>query len=70
MESKFANIVVEYNKAIEKDLLNITNNSKRISREIEENMKYLKEIEKVKMFILDAEGNCDNFKGKFNKPFV
>lgn len=56
--------MVEYNKAIEKDLLNIANNSKRISREIEENMKYLKEIEKVKSFILNAEGNWGNFKGK------
>lgn len=43
----YADIVVEYNKAIETDLLNIANNRNRISREIEENQMYLNEVKKL-----------------------
>lgn len=39
LEEKYNTIIIEYNKAIEKDLLNIRNNKNRIIREIEENIK-------------------------------
>jgi hypothetical protein len=39
LEEKYLNIIVEYNVAIEKDILNIRNNKDRMIREINENMK-------------------------------
>ena len=49
LELKYANIVVEYNKAVEKDIINITNNSSRISRKIEENQQYQRNLQKLKI---------------------
>lgn len=54
LEKKYANTIVEYNKSIEKDLLNINNNKSRIIREIEENIKYISEVQKVKKSFLNG----------------
>ena len=47
LEQKYANIVVEYNKAIEKDIINIKDDSSRISREIEGNQQYHRGLQKL-----------------------
>jgi hypothetical protein len=59
LEKKYDTIVVEYNKAIENDLLNIRNNRDRLAREIDENAEYLNNIQRVKESIINEDVNSD-----------
>lgn len=73
LEKRFSDIVADYNKSIEKDLLNIRNNRERLNQELEMNTHQVKKVQEVRSLFEENEvpNIIQNFvkAGKFFKEF-